>query len=56
VEYLKNCGFSFSSGNDMVSRLVNFAQGGGGATLVAHQANLTGGWKVWDIVKRVAAS
>ena len=56
VEYLKNCGFSFSSGNDMVSRLVNFAQGGGGATLVAHQANLTGGWKVWDVVKRVAAS
>lgn len=63
ARYLGDCGFSFSSENDTADRLLTFAQGSGAvdrnaagnedAVVQAHQANLTGGAKVWDKTVRV---
>lgn len=56
----------FTSNNEMVSRCLTFAQGGGVVgkdaqgkkirVAAAHQENLSLGWKAWDFVVRAATA
>lgn len=55
ADYLKTVGFSFRGTTEMTGKLVQFAKGEA-AIGDAHAANLTGGAKVWDWVKRFATA
>jgi hypothetical protein len=55
ADYLRSVGFKFSGSTEMTGKLVQFALGQS-AVGEAHAANLTGGAKAWDWVRRFATA